>query len=311
MAVINFGEFQRILDAVYARSPLQKKRIDKFIINASEKFSLEAEHFAKRYMAYIESQGLTLDFVADSYVTMCKCMLKLQIDFKKTGKYPIESADKAFDEVYSDAARMKGYMVALAVSQFLWDSHYKIFNCFAEAIERKGPSVKAYLEIGPGHGLFLDKALKCVPATAAIKAVDISPTSIEISRSIIEHFHPHAKHINFITCDMLKLDINEKYDFIALGEVIEHVNDPKKLLEKLRVLLTPDGEGFISTCANCPAVDHVYHFHTVQEIRDLLSSAGLKIVTELVLPVEDLPMLKIVEQKITINYCAIVTRATA
>lgn len=52
----------------------------------------------------------------------------------------------------------------------------------------------------------------------------------------------------------------------------------------------------------------IYHFKTVDEIRDMLNSNGFKIEKELVLPVEDLPMNEIMEKKITINYCAILKK---
>ena len=55
-------------------------------------------------------------------------------------------------------------------------------------------------------------------------------------------------------------------------------------------------------------IDHVYHFHTVDEIRSMFKNCGLIIDTENILPVEDAPMAEIINQKITINYSAIVKR---
>ena len=53
-------------------------------------------------------------------------------------------------------------------------------------------------------------------------------------------------------------------------------------------------------------IDHLYHFKTVDEIREMLNRCGLEIVSEKVLPVESLDMSEIIERKITINYSAIV-----
>ena len=78
-----------------------------------------------------------------------------------------------------------------------------------------------------------------------------------------------------------------------------------KLLSQAGRFLNPNGEMFISTCANAPAIDHVYHFKTVDEIRDLIMHAGFKIKQESVLFAEDLPMEEIISKKITVNYCAI------
>ena len=55
-------------------------------------------------------------------------------------------------------------------------------------------------------------------------------------------------------------------------------------------------------------IDHLYHFKTVNEIREMLNKCGLDVISEKVLPVENLPMLEIVDKKITINYSAIVNK---
>jgi hypothetical protein len=90
--------------------------------------------------------------------------------------------------------------------------------------------------------------------------------------------------------------------------VIEHVNYPEKLLIKLRNLLTAKGKAFVSTCVDCPSIDHVYHFKSVDEIRQMLYDCKLRIEDERVLPVENLPIEEIIKRKITINYCAMVSK---
>jgi len=172
-------------------------------------------------------------------------------------------------------------------------------------LKKYGNDIHTYLEIGPGHGLFLNKALETINSEANFTAVDISETSIAITKSILAYLKPGSRNIAFYTKDMLELSLDEKYDFITMGEVLEHVNFPDKLLTKLRDLLSDNGKAFVSTCVNCPALDHVYHFKTVDEIRDMFDKCGLHIIEEKVLPVEDLPFEEIMEKKITVNYCAI------
>ena len=79
-------------------------------------------------------------------------------------------------------------------------------------------------------------------------------------------------------------------------------------LNKFEYLLSDVGQGFISTCVDCPTIDHVYHFKSIDQIRDMIADSNLSICSEKVLPVEDLPIEEIIERKITINYCAIVRR---
>lgn len=234
-------------------------------------------------------------------------MFKSQIKFMRTGKYPVTNTTEAIDNVYNDKTEMLSYMIGLALSQYLWSTHYEMFNHLKEELRKNAKEIKTYLEIGPGHGLFLKNAIDILDEDTNMTAIDISPISLEVSKSIIEYFYPN-KNIKFINEDMLKLDLDSNCDFIVMGEVIEHVETPELLLKKISKLLSQNGKAFLSTCVNCPAIDHVYHFHTVDEIRDMFKRCGLKIVSEKVLPVENLPMCEIEDKKITINYSAIVQR---
>ena len=98
------------------------------------------------------------------------------------------------------------------------------------------------------------------------------------------------------------------YDFIVMGEVLEHVDQPNTLLDKLKTLLSLNGQAFISTCVDCPTIDHVYHFKSIDEIQDMLKKSNFDIVSEKILPVENLPMNEIIRNNITINYSAIIKK---
>ena len=241
---------------------------------------------------------------------MCDNMLKSQICFMKTGKYPLEQQHKAFEDVYNNEKEMKPYMVGLAISQFLWSTHYDMLSFFKDTLlKENGDVISSYLEIGPGHGLYLREAMKYLNNDVKIVAVDISQISIEMTRSMMAYFYgDHFSKIKYHNIDMLDLALSDKYDFITMGEVLEHVNYPDKLLYKLKELLTSEGKAFVSTCVNAPAIDHVYHFKSVDEIRSKIDNCGLLIKDEKVLPVENLPLKEIEEKKITINYCAILGR---
>jgi ubiquinone/menaquinone biosynthesis C-methylase UbiE len=299
--------FSKFIELVYAKAPLQKKKLDKYLTGQDEMFFLEAEDFAKQYIKYLNDHNISLEYAVTAYLKMCNDFMKCQISFMKTGSYPVQLSGEAFDKVYNNQVEMKSYMIGLALSQFLWPTHYAMYSCLMNALGKYSDQIKSYLEIGPGHGLFLSKAIDLIHPNAECMAVDISPTSMEITKSIIQYLYPIKNaQINYHIGDMLELDINKKYDFITMGEVIEHVNFPDKLLNKLEELLSANGHGFVSTCVDCPAIDHVYHFKSVEEIRELFNSCNLEIIEERILPVEDLPMDEIIKRKITINYCAIV-----
>ncbi len=307
---MTYPNFKIFLYALYDKAPFQKKKLEKYLGTKSQLFFDEAEEFSIQYLDYLQSQNIPVDYAIGAYVKMCNEMMKCQVGFMRTGKYPVSLASEALDNVYNDSAAMQSYMIGLALSQYLWSSHYTIFNCFKEALKQNKNNTKSYLEIGPGHGLFLSHAMQTLLSCDKFVAVDISDTSIQITKSIMQHIYPEqAPKIDYYHGDMLDLNLKEKYDFITMGEVIEHVNFPDKLLIKLRDLLSAQGKAFVSTCVDCPAIDHVYHFKSVEEIRQLLGACGLSIINEEICPVEDLPMEEVVRRRITINYCAIVQKA--
>ena len=300
--------FEELISIISTKSPLQKKKLSKYFKNQDQRYLNLFSQFLKDYNGYLESQSIDFKYAIDAYLKMCLDMVKSQIYFIKNEKYPIVDAKEAYDKVYNDKDEIKSYMIGLALSQFLWKTHYEMFSHLKKSIRNFNGQISSYLEIGPGHGLFLKEAIQSLDNKVKFTAVDISQTSIEITQSIINHFFNDTVKIEYIIKDMLQLDIHNKYDFITMGEVLEHVNKPEKLLNKFEYLLTDTGKGFISTCVDCPTIDHVYHFKSVEEIRQMIADSKLSICSEKVLPVEDLPMEEIIEKKITINYCAIVRR---
>ena len=179
---------------------------------------------------------------------------------------------------------------------------------FQNEIKKKELEIDNYLEIGCGHGLFLLEAINRFEDKINYEIVDISKTSIDITKSIIDFNVKKKLNIQYKLQDVLKYETKKKFDFIEMGEVLEHVDLPGKLLKKIKNLLEDDGKIFLSTCVDCPTIDHVYHFKSVKEIEDLIRSSGLTIKNRMVLPVEDLPMKEIIRRKITINYCALLSK---
>lgn len=304
---MQYKNIEYLKNKIFEKSPFQQKKLEDFFSKQDEKFNQDFELFLEEYIGYLNKNSLTIEYGIDAYLKMVSDMFKSQIKFMRTGKYPVTNTTEAIDNVYNDKTEMLSYMIGLALSQYLWSTHYEMFNHLKEELRKNAKEIKTYLEIGPGHGLFLKNAIDILDEDTNMTAIDISPISLEVSKSIIEYFYPN-KNIKFINEDMLKLDLDSNCDFIVMGEVIEHVETPELLLKKISKLLSQNGKAFLSTCVNCPAIDHVYHFHTVDEIRDMFKRCGLKIVSEKVLPVENLPMCEIEDKKITINYSAIVQR---
>ena len=53
----------------------------------------------------------------------------------KNKKYPVDNEKLAYKNVYGNIREMKSYMIGLAISQFLWPTHYAMYSFFIEKIE--------------------------------------------------------------------------------------------------------------------------------------------------------------------------------
>jgi len=100
---------------------------------------------------------------------------------------------------------------------------------------RPGQSLKTFFDVGCGEGWFLDKFYKD----------GMKVRGIDFSAFAIERFHPHMKEFfeqgNIYVLLDRYIKSGEKYDVILLANVIEHVQDPIGLLNKLRKILIRDG----------------------------------------------------------------------
>ncbi len=296
-------ELKKIYEIIADQNPLQKKRITAFLQDQGEEYWEFAEGLSNILNHGFLSSDDERQLAAKSYTKMCNDFLAEQIRFRKTGVYRINDASIANTEVYSDITVMRYYMVGLLLSYIFWPNHYKLFRFFLNNLPQK--RIESYLEVGVGHGLFTSNMLTRYPnITPTI--VDISETSIRTAKDVLSTFNIDYSEIDFILGDYLTVPIETSgFDFIIMGEVLEHVNDAPGFMERTKKLLHPNGTIYLSTCANSPALDHVYHFHSANEIRELLERTGFNIITDLALPAENVPEERWQEELVTINYCAL------
>lgn len=117
--------------------------------------------------------------------------------------------------------------------------HISIIELLKENGLKKGDSV---LEIGCGVGT-VTKLIAKVLKDGKILANDISSKSVDAAKNELSFY----KDISFIAGDILRIDLNEKFDWIILPDVLEHIpieNHPT-LFKYLEGLLIPEGKIFI------------------------------------------------------------------
>jgi 2-polyprenyl-3-methyl-5-hydroxy-6-metoxy-1,4-benzoquinol methylase len=291
------------LDHIYSRiavlNPRHAKKLIKNAASFDERYNELAEDFFKRYTAILQTENKNLDYAIDCYLHMIDDVNSETIEFARTGQYSSSTFAEVNNRVYARPQIMEYYMHGLILSQFLWKHHYQMFNYFITTLPRYVHNIKAYLEVGVGHGFYLSKVLDVLDANATLTAVDISETSIAMAKSFINN-----SRISYNLANIFEFDTEKKYDFITLGEVLEHVEYPLELLLKLNDLLSEDGVLFFTTPTNAPAIDHISLFNNVDEIRELVKSAGFQIDAEIALLSEDVSPEKAEKFKIATLYGA-------
>ena len=292
-----------ILLKIELLNPLHAQKLRDNTSCLGDVYLARANDFYGQYNRFLSDNGYTFNFVVDCYLRMLDDMAHERIEFIRLGRYS-SSTFKEIDKCYYSKSEVMCYhMHGLALAQFLWFDQYERFAFFTEMLLKHKSHLSSYLEIGGGHGLYCYEALKMLSQSASIEMIDISAYSIRLGKGIINN-----PRVNFLQKNVFDYSSDSTFDFVTLGEVLEHVENPLQLLIKLRKLIRNSGFAFISTPVNAPMIDHIYLFKDVQQIRDIINRAGLRIVEEKVVISEHVSQQYAEKFKIPVMFAAIINQ---
>lgn len=285
-----------------SRDPAHAAKLRDRIEADPARFAAHAVPFFARYVAHLDRQGRSLAYGLDCYLALLEHMADERIAFLRTGRYRHHSFAAVEQEIYLNPASFDYHMHGLVFAQFFWPEQFARFEFFSRHVGAALPAGGRYLEIGGGHALYLLEAIRQGADRTRFTLVDLSPISMELARGMTLG-HP----VEFFRKNIFDYRPAERFDFIALGEVIEHVEDPPALLAQLRNLLAPGGTAFVSAPANAPTIDHIHLFHSAEEIRATLIAAGFHIAHEEVRFAEQASSEVARRLKLPVMYAAFVT----
>ena len=291
------AQVETLLEKIGERNKIHAKRLRNNLATFDEAYAAELDTLLGGYYNYLQKSGKPLDEAVDNYMSMLNDFVEEQMKFFDTYTYSNTSFDAVNKALYNNPEKMQYYMNGLLFSQFIWKHHLALYFWFSEQIQPYAEKVKSYLEVGGGHGLYANKAMQNFSGCERFVMLDISPTSIEIAKQFIAN-----DRIEFIVRDVFDYEPTEKFDFITMGEVLEHVEDPKALLERVAALLNPGGTLFITTPTNAPTIDHIYLFNNTQDILTLVENAGLHTKTYYEISSENKPVELSHEKKICVMF---------
>lgn len=268
-----------IINRLAESDPRYGQEVRAFVDSMDALYHENAEAFFARYAAFMERTGRTMDFGVTCFLELRESMQEERLHFYRTGEYSSKSFAEVNERVYNNPRTMQFHMHGLVLAQFLWPDQYLRFGFFRDHLPGYAAGIGRYLEVGSGHGLYLIEALRILGSKTEFDAVDISPSSMELVEGMVGD-GARERNLRFRLIDIFDMPDSEPYEFITMGEVLEHVEEPLKLLQRLHALLTPGGRAYLTTPANAPTRDHIYLFHNIAEIRDLFAAAGFAIERE-------------------------------
>jgi len=84
------------------------------------------------------------------------------------------------------------------------------------------------LDIGCGFGIM---SFKLAEKAREVVAIDINKSAIDLARSKYQ-----KKNIKYINADATTYDFNQKFDYVVLSNVLEHIKNRKEFLIKIKPL---------------------------------------------------------------------------
>ncbi|CAN5644187.1 hypothetical protein BH23PAT2_BH23PAT2_03850 [soil metagenome] len=151
------------------------------------------------------------------------------------------------------------------------------------------PENSTVLDIGCSGGNFGQELIK--QKNCIVDGIEINRDDIDIARKKLRNVYE-------LNIELNEININQEYDVLFMGDVIEHLADPVNALRKLKKLLKPEGVLVFSI----PNITHMsvrlmllrgkieygktglldethLHFYNSIEIYRVLNTAGYKVVT--------------------------------
>ncbi len=276
------GLLQDFINIVSEGSSFQKAYLEEWSKNAYYKKELEL-----LLEFYLNQCGYDLAFLAEAYNFINEMVMEETYYFIQNGTYRHSTFAEVNDRVYQNKEYMTKYMCGLTISDHIWHQHIEMLSYFEAFLGNA--SGDRYLEIGPGFGQYLLRAIE-KDGFKRYLAVDLSEASVQGCKNFIKYRNKARKETVQIALEenmegkyavlqknFFEFDAKEKFDCIVMGEVLEHVEEPLQMLEKISSLLTKDGTAFLTTVINAPAIDHIYLFSTIDEVLEMVKDAGLQV----------------------------------
>lgn len=238
-----------------------------------------------------------------SYDFICKIQRDEEIYFRRNKTYRLKSFQEAIDTVYSNTAYMQQYMRGLLVTQVYWSNHTASIGFYStEFLAGNRPGYEL-LEIGPGHGLLLARAISDKRARR-VTGWDLSQASLSETREALaalglnDGFALEERNLFDAPTDVL-------FDAVVFSEVLEHLEEPERALKSIRNVVRPGGRLFVNVPINSPAPDHIFLLKTPEAAIAFVEQFGFTVERTGFFPATNYTLEQSRKHSLTISVCLI------
>lgn len=215
-----------------------RARLDGHLAALCQYYDIDAAEAAEMYMAF---------------VTLYSKDLK---HYEKTGEYPMESSEGPSQQV-----DRKTYDVFLVASCLLTTHRFAIMRNLEKDLSH-GPD--RVLVVGVGVGVEL--------AVIDGRAGTAEAYDLEIGDFVIDAF----PNVDFKQKEFTGQK-DARYDVALAIELLEHVEEPGKLLRDMRRSMAAEGVCLVTTATNVPQFDHCINFDDEDAFLSELAGCGFQV----------------------------------
>ncbi len=301
MDVITGPKVVKLLDALLLKYP----KHEQFLTRRFEGLSAgEIETCEVLADQIIKLAGNELEKFVDGYEFICKILKEEELYFRRNNAYRLTNFQDALDQIYSNNEYMAAYMRGLLVTQLLWTNHTRSIAFYTDRFLGTLPAGGELLEIGPGHGLLLARAVQAV-GHGRVTGWDVSESSLGHTRSALGALGVTGGYT--LEARNLFDRQEERFNAVVFSEVLEHLEDPKGALAAIRTLILPGGRLFLNVPINSPAPDHIFLLRSPEEVFGLVEGQGFKILETGCFPATNYTLEQAARHKLTVSVAMIAT----
>ncbi len=251
--------------------------------------------------------GEHIESFFSGYDFICDIQKREELFFRRHDQYRLKTVAEAVKEVYGNREYMQKYMRGLLMTQVFWSNHTAAMNFYVNEFLGNNKAQYDLLEIGPGHGLLLSRAL-ADPRAGSIVGWDLSPASVTESKEALEKLGV-TRSFTLETRDLFEsADVGPRFDAVVFSEVLEHLEEPGRALTAIHGLMRTGARLYLNVPINSPAPDHLFLLRSPEETVSFVQSHGFEVERTGFFPATNYSLEAARKHALTISVCIVAVK---